>query len=399
MADVQLFKFDGLFAESTPEPRPRSTKPNKYEFGIAYGVPETIPLDGLREAISKGLKEDGRGLAKYPHPQGYPPLRELIAQRLLATRNVRVSPDDILLGDGSGQTIHLICEALFDPGDVVLTESFTFNGTLNSMRRFRADTRGVPCDDDGMFPEALEQSVKDSIAQGKKPKFIYVVPTFQNPLEREMTLGRRQDVLRIAQQYDLPIFEDDCYVDLRFEGESVTSIHSLDDTGRVLYTASFSKNIAPGIRIGYVTAPPVVMERLKVIRGGWVNEFAAMAVYQYSKDNLDDHIEELTDVLRGKRDAMLAALGESFGSAATWTVPSGGMYVWVTMPEGTDASAALSVALDAGVAYQPGHIFAPDGVSGKNCFRLTFGYNSLEEIHDGIGLLAEVFTREGVFAS
>ena len=397
MSGAQLFSFDGLFAESTPEPRPRSTGPYKYEFGIAYADPDSIPTDGLLEAIGQGLKEDGRDLARYPHPQGYPPLRELIASRAAETRGVHVSPDDIMLGDGSGQPIHMICEALIDPGDVVLTESFEYNGTLNSLRRFRTDIRDVACDGDGMIPEALDSALKGSIAEGKRPKFIYVVPTFQNPLGWEMSLERRQALLRLAQQHDVPILEDDCYVDLRFSGEPVTSIHSLDDTNRVLYTASFSKIIAPGIRMGYMTAPPVVMERLKVIRGGLVNEFAALAVHRYSIEHLDDHINELTDRLRAKRDAMLAALGENFGSTATWTVPHGGMYIWVTLPEGTDSTKIHPSALDAGVAYQPGPLFAPDGVSGKNCLRLTFGYHSVAEIHEGIALLAEVFETAGVF--
>ncbi len=399
MTDAQLFDYEALLAESLPAPRPSSSQRSKYEFGIAYADPESIPLDGLLEAIGKGLQEDGRDLAKYPHRQGYPPLRELIATKLAESRNMRISPDDIMLGDGSGQPIHMLCEVLIDPGDVVLTEDFTFNGTLNSMRRFRADVRGVPCDADGMIPQALDNAIANAIAEAKRPKFIYVVPTFQNPQGWEMTLERRQAVLGISRQYEVPILEDDCYVDLRFEGEPVTSIHSLDDTGRVLYAGSFSKTVAPGIRMGYLTAPPAIIERMKVIRGGWVNEFAALAVHRYAIQHLDAHIGTLNTVLRQKRDTMVAALAANFGSSARWTNPPGGMYVWFTMPAGTDVTSVYQAALNAGVAYQPGPLFASDGVSGKNCLRLTFGYNAVEEIPHGIALLAEVFEKGGLFRS
>jgi 2-aminoadipate transaminase len=396
MATVPRFDYEALLATSLPAPRATSSKRYPYEFGIAYGDPDTVPLHDLLEAIGRALQEDGRELAKYPHRQGYPPLRELIAAKLAKDRNIRISPDDIMLGDGSGQPIHMLCEVLLDAGDVVLTEDFTFNGTLNSMRRFRADIRGVACDAGGMIPEALDSTHRRAIAEGKRPKFIYVVPTFQNPQGWEMSLERRQAVLRLSRHYEVPILEDDCYVDLRFAGEPVTSMHALDDTGRVLYAGSFSKTIAPGIRMGYVTAPPVIMERMKVIRGGWVNEFAALAVHRYALQHLEAHIGDLNTVLRQKKDAMVAALEANFGSAAAWTNPPGGMYIWLTLPAGTDVTTVYQAALDAGVAYQPGPLFAADGVSGKHCLRLTFGYNTVADIPEGIAVLAKVFAQAGL---
>ena len=248
------FSYDGLFAESAPAARQRSpVRRGKYNFAVAYPDPASLPLDELSHALDAALRDQGRDLALYPDLQGYPPLREFVAAKLARDRDIRVSADEIFLADGSGQPIHMIAEALLDPGDVVLTEDFTYSGTLTTLRRFRADIRGVPCDGQGMLPDALESAIARAVAQGRKPKIIYPIPTFQNPQGWTMSLERRQDMVRISQAHGVPILEDDCYVDLRYDGNGVTSIHSLDAAGGVMYVASFSKIIAPGMRLGYLT--------------------------------------------------------------------------------------------------------------------------------------------------
>ena len=401
MADAEQFQYEGLFAKTTPGARDRAVvRRGKYDFAVAYPDPASLPLDELMAALEGALRDEGKDLAVYPHPSGYPPLREFVAGKLARDRGIQVSADDIILADGSNQPIHMLLEVLLDPGDVVLTEEFVYSGTLNTLRRFQADIRGVACDEDGIVPEALEGAIKTAAAQGKRPKFIYTIPSFQNPQGWTMTLERRQAVVRLSQRYDVPILEDDCYVDLRYDGEPVTSIHSLDETGRVMYVASFSKNIAPGMRMGYLTAPPEVLDRVAAVKSGsGVNQFAALAVHRYSTSNLEDHIGDIRHILRAKRDAMLAALGENFGSAATWSRPEGGLYVWLRMPEGVDLASVREKALEAGVGYQAGNLYAPDGVSGKNYARLCFGYNTPEEIHEGIALLARVFEDEGILKS
>jgi 2-aminoadipate transaminase len=400
MTHLTTFSYQGLFAKNAPEPTPLGeTKRGKYDFAVAYPDPGSVPLDGLIESLKKALAEEGPDLALYMHRQGYPPLREFVANKLARDRNIRVSPNDIILGDGSSQPIHMIIEALVDPGDVLLTEDFVYSGTLAQMRRFRADIRGVACDDEGMLPDALEQAIQQASGEGKKPKFIYTVPTFQNPQGWTMTLERRKAMLALSQKYDVPILEDDCYVDLRFEGKDVTSIYSLDDTGRVMYVASFSKIIAPGMRLGYMTAPRELLERtLAVKSGGSVNTFAAFAVHRYSTGYLHSHIEEINDIQRVKRDAMLAALEEHFdGSGAKWSRPQGGLFIWLQLPEGANAeSIQPKVLASADVGYIPGPRFAPDQVSGKNCLRLCFGYNTPEDIQEGIARLAETFRKEGL---
>ncbi|MDA0768826.1 MAG: hypothetical protein BZY79_06645 [SAR202 cluster bacterium Casp-Chloro-G4] len=393
------FSFEGLFAKNSPEPREAPiVKRGKYDFAVAYPDPASVPTDGLLEGLKEAMAEEGGDLALYTHQSGYSPLREFVAQKLARDSGINVSADDIILGDGSGQPIHMICETLLDPGDVVLTEDFVYSGTLGQLRRFHTDIRGVACDQEGMLPDALESTIKNAIGQGKKPKFIYTIPTFQNPQGWTATRERREAMLKISHQYGVPILEDDCYVDLRYEGESVPSIYSMDDTGSVMYTASFSKIIGPGMRLGYMTAPKAVMDIARGVKsGGSVNQFAAWAVHRYATGHLDEHIVEINNIQRGKRDAMIAALGENFGSAAEWSEPKGGLFIWLKMQEEADLQAIRDKVLDtADVGYQSGPLFAPDGVSGKNYARLCFGYNTPEDIHEGIARLADSFAKEGV---
>jgi 2-aminoadipate transaminase len=399
---TRTFSYQSLFARGAAEPRSLgATRRGKYDFAVAYPDPASVPLDDLVESLQQALAEEGRDLAIYHHPQGYPPLRDFVAKKLARDRAIHVSPDDIILGDGSGQPIHMIIEALVDPGDVLLTEDFVYSGTLAQMRRFRADIRGVACDDQGMLPDALEQTIRQAFAEGKRPKFIYTVPTFQNPQGWTMSLERRKAMVALSQQYDAPILEDDCYVDLRYDGQDAPSLHSLDGTGRVMYVASFSKIIAPGMRLGYMTAPREVLERaLAGKSGGAVNTFAAFAVHRYATGHLYSHIEEINDIQCIKRDAMLTALEEHFGEGATWSRPQGGLFIWAKLPQGADVARIRDKVLaTADVGYIPGPSFAADGVSGRNCLRLCFGYNTPAEIQEGIARLAGAFRQEGMLGT
>jgi len=394
------FDFTSLLSSRAAEAKPLGmAKRGKYDFAVAYPDPASLPLEGLVEGLKQALAEEGRDLALYSHPQGYTPLREFVAAKLQRDRNIQVTADDIILGDGSGQPIHMIAETLLDPGDVVIVEDFVYSGTLNTLRRFGADMRGVATDDQGMIPTALESVILGAIADGKPPKFIYTVPTFQNPQGWTMSLERRKTMVALCQRYGVPILEDDCYVDLRFDGQDVTSLYSLDETGLVMYVASFSKIIAPGMRLGYLVAPkPILQRAMGAKSGGSVNSFAAFAVHRFAQDNLMSHIETINEVQQAKRDAMLAALDEHFaGDGVSWSRPQGGIFIWLKLREGADAAAIRDKILATDdVGYHPGNNFAADGVSGKNCLRLCFGYNTPEEIGEGIARLAAAFRREGV---
>ena len=396
MAEPQRFSYDGLFAKNSQATVTGPVHRAKYDFAVAFPDPDTLPLDDLVEALKTALGREGRDLAYYPMATGLPALRELVAEKLTRDRAMRVNPDDVALTSGSGEAIGMLIQALTDPGDVALTEEYVYLGTLRQLRRFGAEVVGVKCDDQGILPQELETTLGRLLAQGKRVKYLYTTPAFQNPLGWTMTLERRRQVLEVTRRFGVPVFEDDCYVDLRFEGEDVTSFHSLDDTGQVMYVGSFSKIIAPGMRMGYLVAPPDVVQRAMSFKaGGGVNEFAALAIEEYLKRDMYRHIDEQNRSLQVKRDAMLASLGEHFGGAATWNKPEGGLYVWLELPEGTDLAGIQGQVLEEGVSYYDGTMFSPEG-RGANCARLCFGHPSPETVYDGVAELARILARHGV---
>lgn len=403
MSDAKPFSYSALLSKQAADPVKAGPRPRrgKYDFAVAYPDPASLPLEELTDGLAQALAEEGRELAIYAHPQGYPPLREWIAEKLGRERGIHITADDLILADGSGQPIHMLIETLVDPGDVVITEDFVYSGTLNQLRRFHADMRGVTTDEEGMLPDVLESVIQGALRDGKYPKFIYTVPSHQNPQGWTMSLDRRKALVALSQQYGVPVMEDDCYVDVRFEGEPEPSIYELDGTGRVMYVSSFSKVIAPGMRLGYMTAQRDLLERaLGAKSGGAVNSFAAFAVHRYATGQLQGHIEEINEIQRGKRDAMLVALDEHFANTgATWSKPKGGLFIWLKLPVGADAVALQPKVLEtADVGYLPGPGFSPDGVSGRNYLRLCFGYNTPAEISEGIGRLAQAFRADGVIA-
>ena len=391
------FNYEGLFAERAPITTRGANRHARYDFAVAYPDPDTLPLTGLVEALSTALEREGRDLAYYPVAAGYPPLRELVADKLRRDRQMEVTAEDIVLTSGSGEAINMLIQAMTDPGDVLLTEEYVYLGTMRQMRLWGANVVGVKCDDDGIIPEALDETIRAQQAVGRRVKFLYTIPTFQNPLGWTTTLERRQRMLEVCQSHGVPILEDDCYVDLRFEGEDVTSISSMDDSGGVLYVGSMSKIIAPGVRMGYLVAPEVVKQRALSFKSGGVNQFAALAIEEYLRNHMYDHIDEENQALRAKRDAMLAALGEHFGNRATWSKPEGGLYLWLTMPEGTDLAAFQDQSFNEGVGYYNGTMFSPEG-NGAHMARLCFGHPTAQTVSDGIAELAAIFERNGIFA-
>lgn len=390
------FNYDRLYSRNSVAVARGENRHAKYDFAVAYPDPDTLPLTGLADSLRTALEREGRDLALYPVSAGLPSLREWLAEKLAQDRQMTVSPEDIVLTSGSGEAIAMLIGALTDPGDVLLTEEYVYLGTLRAMRRFGADVRSLKCDQEGIIPEELDATLADLTAQGKKVKFLYTIPVFQNPLGWTMTRERRIKTLEITSRYGVPVLEDDCYVDLRFEGEDVTSFHSLDDTGRVLYVGSFSKIVAPGMRLGYLVAPSDVIQRAMSFKGGGgVNQFAALAVQEYVKGNLDAHIAEQNQSLRVKRDAMLAALGENFGDAAQWSKPEGGLYIWLEMPEGTDLAGLQEQVFQQGVGYYNGTMFSPEG-RGANCARLCFGHPTADHVSEGVAELARILAGHGV---
>jgi 2-aminoadipate transaminase len=395
---AETFSYKNLFASRIPTQPRRPSIHSRYDFAVAYPDPDSLPLEGLWQALREAIRRDGRDLALYPPLQGDERLRGLIARKLAKERGMRVAKEQIALANGSMQAITHLIEVFVDPGDTLVTEQFFYLGTLRSMRRFGANVVGVPTDEEGLIPEELEKTLRRLTREGKRPKFIYTIPSYQNPLGSVLPLERRRRLLEVAGEYGVPIVEDDCYVDLRFEGEMPPAIHSLDETGQVIYLGSFSKIVAPGVRLGWLVAPEEVMGRFLAVKlDGGPNQLAALAVEEYLRKEMESHIQEINAILRVKRDAMLSALGENFPPSCRWSRPKGGLYIWLELPEGADAARMQEAALKEGVAYYPGNLFSPQN-EGRNCLRLCFGYLSPGEIQEGIRILARVFEREGAFS-
>lgn len=391
--------YNNLFSHSSPDSRAYygdGVRP-QYDFGIAYPDPRTIPALDLAEALRLGTETEGQDLALYSGVQGYRPLREYLSAKLARDRNVTASADQLLLTAGAGQAIHITMEMLLNPGDVVLVDDFTYSGALAQLRRFKGDPQPVKTDDEGMLPDVLESTIQRLLAAGRTIKLIYLVPSFQNPQGWSISLERRKAILATAQKYNLVILEDDSYCDLRYEGASIPAFRTLDDGGHVVYISTFSKTIAPGMRCGFLTASGQLLERAMACKsGGPVPLFVTLAIHRYS-EQMASHIEQINDVQMRKRDAMLAGLDEHFMGKATWIRPEGGLSIWVKMKQEVDLLTIRDkIFATDNVSYMPGNRFAPDGTTGKHFMRLSYGYNTPEEIYEGMGKLAAAFRREGV---
>ncbi len=401
MTTTQKFAYDDLYSERSEAAPARTVAHAKYDFAVAYPAPETLPMYGMIDALKAKVDSDGeqvaREMAYYPHALGSPELREYTSEKLKADRDIDVDADGIVLTAGSGEANGLLIQAITNPGDVVLTEQFVYGGTLSQLGKFKADVVGSPVDEQGLIPGALEDTIKRLTADGRRPKWLYTIPESQNPMGSTLPEARRREILEICHRYSMPILEDDCYVDLRFEGEAQPAFRTLDDSGIVMYVASFSKLIAPGLRMGYFVAPPELMERaLSFKLGSGPNQFAAYAITGFLKEGLQRHRDTFNPVLKQKSDAMQKGLSEHFGgSGATWSKPQGGCYAWLTMPEGADISAIRDEVFDGGVGYLAGTNFAPNG-DGQNMARLCFAFETPEKNFDGIALLAQLFRKHGV---
>jgi 2-aminoadipate transaminase len=291
--------------------------------------------------------------------------------------------------------LDLVHQVLLEPGDVVVVEGGTYGGTMTRLADQKAEYVGVDMDDDGIMPDALEKVLADIKAQGKRCKYVYTIPTVQNPTGTIMSLERRHALLDIARKHDLMIFEDDCYADLIWTGERPPSIYSLDTEGRVIYCGSFSKSIAPALRVGYLVADWRFIAQclpMKVDAGSGALEQITLA--EFCPKHFDDHVEKLTALFKQKCDAIQDALSESFGAAAEFRPPEGGIFIWVTLPDTVDTSKLAAAAGVAGVAINPGREWVADPDSGKHSFRLCFGSPSLEQIRVGVGKLADVCHQE-----
>jgi len=355
---------------------------------------QTIPVDELADAVDRVIRSEGHSMGKYGlenGPLGYLPLRQFIVENLKSRASMDVSAEDVLVTTGSLQALDLVNELLLESGDAVVLEAANYGGTLTRLERLNVEAIGVELDDGGMRMDHLRQVMADLDRQGRKAKFIYTIPTIQNPTATILSRDRRLEMLDIARQFDVPIFEDDCYADLIWSGERPEAIQALDTDNRVLYCGSFSKTVAPALRVGYLVAPWAVMQHvlpLKTDAGSGALEQMVLAEYLPQKFN--DHVDGLVRMLKLKADAMVEALNENFGATAEFSQPVGGIYIWVTLPEHVDTRDLAVAAAAEGIAINPGPEWTVYGEQNRHRMRLCFGHPSIEVIREGVAKLADV---------
>jgi DNA-binding transcriptional MocR family regulator len=363
---------------------------------LAGGMPylSALPLDVVGNALARLVAERGDVALQYGSGQGEPGLRERILD-VMAAQHVIAHRDDVVVTTGSQQALDLVTRIFVDPGDVILAEAPSYVGALGVFQAYQADVVHVPMDDEGLIPEALEETLRRLATEGRRVKFLYTVPNHHNPAGVTLSARRRPLVVDIAQRHDVLVLEDDPYGLLGFDGDPLPSLQALNPEG-VIYLGSFSKTFAPGFRVGWAVAPHAVREKLVLASEASIlcpSNFSQLAVSTY----LDSHdwrhqVTVFRELYRERSVAMLESLTDLI-PRATWTVPHGGFYVWVTLPEGLDAPAMLPRAVTERVAYVPGTAFYADD-QGRQNMRLSYCYPTPERIREGVRRLAGVIDAE-----
>jgi 2-aminoadipate transaminase len=392
-------------------------QPDVISFAGGLPAPEAFPVEQIARAPQQILATIGTRALQYSPTEGYLPLRQFIVDKM-ARYGIHATEDNVLITSGSQQALDLIGKILIDPGDVVLCEAPTYLGALQAWMAYEARYVTVPADDDGMQVDLIEPILKK-----RKVKLIYALPNFQNPGGTTISLERRAKLVRLADKYNVPIIEDDPYGELRFEGEHLPPLVVLDerrqqqhhknssqfDHGNVIYTSTFSKTLAPGLRLGWIVAPREVTFKLVQAKQGTdlhSSTFDQYIAYEVVKPEgfFVDHVQKIRTMYKAHRDAMVAAMEKYFPPGVRWTRPNGGLFLWVTLPEGIDTYALLPVAVAHKVAFVPGAPFFPETLDqrpkrgkrlpvGHNTMRLNFSNASLSDIEVGIQRLGEVIAQ------
>ena len=400
-------RTQGMGSSAIRELLKLTENPDVISFAGGLPAAELFPIEMFRTATDKVLTQHGRQALQYGTTEGYRPLREFIVQKM-ERYGIHATPDNVLITSGSQQALDLLGKLLVNSGDLILTERPTYLGAIQAWRAYKAEFITVPIDDDGLRVDLLEEALTAG------PKFMYILPNFQNPGGVTLSLERRRQLIAIADRYGIPIIEDDPYGQLRFEGEHIPPLVVLDGEvmgdknshsngqgfghGNVIYTSTFSKTLAPGLRLAWLVAPTNVVKQCVMVKQGMdlhTSSFVQMVAYEaIQTGELDNHVRRIRDVYRERRDVMLRAMDEHFPSAVRWTRPQGGLFLWATLPDGMDAAAILPLAVEKQVAFVPGSAFhpnaKPDNTLGRNTMRLNFSNATPEKIEIGIKRLGEV---------
>lgn len=369
-------------------------QPDIISFGGGLPAPEVFPVEEFRQACARVLEKQSAAALQYGTTEGYLPLREMIAQQTRRT-GIEVTAENILITSGSQQALDLLGKIFINPGDHIAVDNPTYLGALQAWNIYGAEYVPVRLDEKGLVTDELEAAFRVG------PKFIYALPNFHNPTGVTLSLERRHHLVELADRYGVPIIEDDPYGQLRFEGDTLPSIVVLDEklhpknghyTGNVIYLSTFSKILAPGLRLAWVIAPPEVIGKLVQAKQGSdlnTSTFNQMVAYEVGRDGfLDKHAEIIRKVYRERRDAMLDALEEHMPAGVKWTHPEGGLFLWMTLPEAMSSVDLLQASIAQKVAFVPGNSFYARG-GGENTMRLNFSYATPERINEGISRLSK----------
>jgi len=395
---MSSFDFAPLLAAGLPPPAVKWTGFAKYNFTGGHNDADRVPVDALVKAANDVLTREGRTLATYglsSGPQGYRPLREFLAQKLKRTAGISCAADEILITSGSLQALDLVNGILLNRGDTVIIEQETYQGALTRLARLGVHAVGIALDGEGMRMDALAAALDELKRRGVRPKYIYSIPTVQNPTGTILGEARRREMLRLAGEHGVPIFEDDCYADLIWDGRRPPALHAMSNHGGVIHIGSFSKSIAPALRVGYIVAEWELLARMLALKtDAGSGALEQMMLGEFCPAQFDVHVPELTRGLRKKLETLMDALNEQFGTAAEFADPKGGIFLWVKLPDEVDTLKLFAPALAAGVAINPGPEWTTDKTYGKSRTRLCFANPSHEAIRAGIATLAEVCRRE-----
>ena len=392
------FDFTPLLPAGLPPPAARWAGRARYDFTGGNNDADELPLDGLIAAADAVLKREGRTLSTYgldSGPQGYRPLREFLVAKLEADAGIACTAADILITSGSLQALDLVNGVLLARGDTVVIEEDCYQGTINRYTRLGVTPVGIPLDRDGMRIDKLSNALDDLKRKSVRAKFIYTIPTVQNPTGTILPQSRRVEMLKLAEAHGVPIFEDDCYADLVWDHKRPPALHAMSKSQNVIHIGSFSKSIAPALRVGYIVAPWSMLSRMLSIKSdagsGAVEQ---MMLAEYCAPHFAEHIPNLTRGLRKKLDTLMESLNEQFGTAAEFEEPKGGIFLWVKLPDNVDTMKLYQPALKAGVAINPGPEWSVDKPHSQSRMRLCFASPTHDEIRQGIAALAEVCHKE-----
>jgi 2-aminoadipate transaminase len=392
------FDFAPLLPAGLPAPAAKWTGLAKYSFVGGNNDPEQVPVDGLLDAVNAVLRREGRTLATYglaSGPQGYRPLREFLTTKLKRDAGIVCSADEILIVSGSLQALDLVNQTLLSRGDTVIIERDSYQGALNRLTRLGVNVVGIPLDQEGMRIDALAAALEDLKRRNIWPKYIYTIPTVQNPTGTILPEARRVELLKLSEGYGVPIFEDDCYADLIWDGRRPPALYAMSQSGGVIHIGSFSKSIAPALRVGFIVAPWQMLSRMLALKtDAGSGALEQMVLAEYCAPHFTSHVPKLTRGLRAKLDTLMEALNAQFGTSAEFDDPRGGIFLWVKLPDHVDTLKLYQAALAAGVAINPGPEWSTDKAYAGSRMRLCFANPSHDEIRAGVAVLADVCAKE-----